>query len=104
MTTVELLPSRRLFMIDERGDALRATWHPERRSVVLSHWKSDQCRATYQLDLAETTRLINFLVGTLAASAGHTPERDFPPSRSTAARTWLRDRVETLRARLHDGG
>lgn len=69
MATVELLPSRRLILLDDRGDALRATWHPDEASVVLSQWKSDVCRATFQLDAAESASLVQFLVGTLATAA-----------------------------------
>jgi hypothetical protein len=80
---VEVLPSRRLILVDERGDALRATWHPNRKSVVLSEWKSDVCRATYRLEARDIARLAEFLIGTLGAIATAPPiERE--PVRATS--------------------
>ncbi len=74
---VEVLPSRRLILLDDRGDALRATWHPDEESVVLSEWKSDVCRATYRLHARDIARLAEFLVGTLGAIATEpAPEGD----------------------------
>jgi hypothetical protein len=69
MAMVEVLPSRRLILVDERGDALRATWHPNEESVVLSEWKSDVCRATYRLKAHDIARVAQFLTGTLGAIA-----------------------------------
>jgi hypothetical protein len=94
MASVELLPSRRLLMIDDRGDALRATWHPDRCSIVLSQWRDDTCRATHELDVMEVNRLVQFLVGMLAAAA--TPSEDSDPEpRPRSQIAQLIDRIET---------
>jgi hypothetical protein len=64
--------------MDERGDALQATWHPDQRRVVLSEWRSGICRATFQLDPGDAARLAVFLVGALAEATTPTPTAERP--------------------------
>lgn len=68
-------PRRELF-VDERGSALRATWHRERGQVVVSLWHDDVCVGTVRLEPDDATRLAGFLVGhlgELASEAMATP-------------------------------
>jgi hypothetical protein len=61
-TTPELL-------IDSRGHALRATWHPDDREVVLGVWDDRHCLGTVRLDPPAAARLGAFLVAALGAAA-----------------------------------
>ena len=55
-----------------RGGYLRATWHPEQRAVVISHWHDDICTASTTLSVGDLSKLISLLVSALtdAASMG----------------------------------
>lgn len=61
-TTPELL-------VDSRGHALRATWHPDDREVVLGVWDDRRCLGTVRLDPQAAARLGAFLVAALGAAA-----------------------------------
>jgi hypothetical protein len=61
--------SRREFLVDDRGDVLRVTWHPGQRTVVLSEWRGHLCRATFQLRPRDVARLAAFLVASLGQAA-----------------------------------
>jgi hypothetical protein len=52
--------------VDERGVGLRATWRVERGFVNLSLWRRDMCVETFHLTPVEASRLIAFLVDSLA--------------------------------------
>lgn len=52
---------------DERGRALRVSWHPELGCVVLSTWRDDRCVSTVHLDPADAARLAGVLATGLAA-------------------------------------
>jgi len=55
---------RRVFIPDARdnGAYLRATWHPEGRVVVLSHWSSDDvCTAAIRLRVEDAGELVALL-------------------------------------------
>ena len=52
--------------VDERGVGLRATWRVERGFVNLSLWRRDTCVETFHLTPVEASRLIAFLVESLA--------------------------------------
>ena len=54
--------------LDDRGQALRVTWHSEAEVVVLSIWRADQCVGTVRLDFAEARRLGAFLDGLVSAA------------------------------------
>ena len=53
--------ARRAFFVDDRGGALRVTWHRSHGLVVLSMWREDVCVATCRLTLEEADRLREFL-------------------------------------------
>jgi hypothetical protein len=57
-------PHRRALIKDQRhpGAYLRATWHPERRVVVISHWHGDVCTASTTLSLVDLPKLLSLLV------------------------------------------
>lgn len=46
---------------DERGNALRATWHADAGIVVVSLWRASVCVGTVHLDTADTARLAALL-------------------------------------------
>lgn len=62
---------RCLVIPDQRGKDrfLRVTWHAETRTVTLSHWNGHICTASSRIALAESSKLIGFLVGTLQHAA-----------------------------------
>jgi len=65
--------------VDPRDDgrALRVSWHPENRQVVLSLWRDDFCIATHRLPATEVARLVQALVEGLAGVPG-APEAQRP--------------------------
>ena len=70
---VRQLPAGRDIYLDERGQALRLTWHPERGIVNVSMWRDDRCVETFRLPIGDVARLVGFLVdglGSAAAGAG----------------------------------
>jgi hypothetical protein len=94
-----------LVLGDQRGGGryLRASWHAESRSIVLSHWSDDVCTASSRVALADAPRLIGFFVDSLhhaatapLPSAAPAPA---PGSRSPVlrfveeARAWLQRRL-----------
>jgi hypothetical protein len=89
MATAQVVHARREVLLDERGDALQATWHPRRRLVVLSEWRSGICRATFHLDPGDAARLATFLVGALTDAATSPPVVQRP-------RSGLLDRIRSL--------
>jgi hypothetical protein len=51
--------------LDERGAALRVTWHPERDLVVLSVWQDDRCVGTFRMPVQDVPRLSGLLAAAL---------------------------------------
>jgi hypothetical protein len=47
--------------VDDRGSALRATWHADAGVVVVSLWRDATCVGTIRLDTADTARLAALL-------------------------------------------
>lgn len=43
--------------LDDRGQALRATWHAAAGVVVLSIWRAEECVGTVRLDTDDARRL-----------------------------------------------
>ena len=62
--------------LDERGTALRVTWHPERDLVVLSVWHGDSCVGTFRMPVQDVPRLS----GLLAAALGDWVDRADNPA------------------------
>ena len=59
------LSARRDMFLDERGAALRVTWHPERDLVVLSVWHDDSCVGTFRMPVQDVPRLSGLLATAL---------------------------------------
>ena len=62
--------ARRELFVDARGSGLRASWHDDQGVAVISLWHGDTCVGTVRLDAEDATRLAQFLVGHLGATAG----------------------------------
>ena len=58
------VPTRGEVFLDDRGmgRALRVTWHPEVRLVVLSVWQAERCTATFRLPAADVPELVHALI------------------------------------------
>ena len=69
MALVETSP-KRLVLPDSWGNDryLRVTWHPESRTLVMSHWVNDVCSASTRLELVEASKLIGLVVAALEDS------------------------------------
>jgi hypothetical protein len=63
MGDLRALPRQQLVLEDERGVALRATWHLERDVISLSIWHGDACTASFRLPVADAPELSRFLAG-----------------------------------------
>jgi hypothetical protein len=59
------LSARRDMFLDERGTALRVTWHPERDLVVLSVWQGNRCVGTFRMPVQDVPRLSGLLAAAL---------------------------------------
>jgi hypothetical protein len=82
MAAVEVHAPRRKVLVDERGDALRATWHSREGMILVSHWRDDVCRGTFRLTPSDAARLAEFLIssiGEVLASPSPTPSS--PPDK-----------------------
>jgi hypothetical protein len=51
------------------GGRLRASWHPERRAVVFSHWRENVCVASTPVPVEELPTLVAVLARALAEAA-----------------------------------
>ena len=47
--------------VDERGSALRVSWHDDRAMAVVSTWRDGECVATVRLTGADLMRLSTML-------------------------------------------
>jgi hypothetical protein len=68
--------------VDDRGVALRASWHGEEGVVVLSLWRGPVCTATCRLPPAEAARMGSFLLATMTGTgedASDAPGHDAGP-------------------------
>ena len=68
-------------LVDSRGHALRATWHPDDAEVVLGVWDDSTCVGTVRLDPPAAARLGAFLLAALASAA--TPPEPATPEPAT---------------------
>ena len=85
-------------LVDARGHALRASWHPDEREVVLGMWDESRCVGTVRLDPPAAARLGAFLMASLGAAADTGTTVAIRPTESLAQR-WQRLRDAWL-ARL----
>ena len=83
-------------LVDSRGHALRATWHPDDREVVLGVWDDRQCVGTVRLDPQATARLGAFLLAALGSAATDSAPVAVEPAPSLSDR-WHRLRDRWLR-------
>lgn len=113
MAALEASGGRRVFIEDVRGnDAfLRATWHPETRVVVISHWSGELCTAATPISIDEASTLIGLLVNALQeAVVPAVPPAVAPPSEKLRTRitSWIRPRIAEVvdlgRYRVHRAG
>lgn len=81
------------------GRGLRVSWNPDGRTVVLSLWEGERCRATCHLPVEDAPRLISVLATDLGAAlaASAVPPPSSPTGR--ALRPWRRLEA-SLRRRL----
>ena len=66
---VELPSPRSRWFVDSRGRSLKATWHAEAGTVVVSLWESDRCVGTFQLSVADAPQLMVLLAEAVKAWA-----------------------------------
>ncbi|QGG94953.1 hypothetical protein [Actinomarinicola tropica] len=87
---------QRVFVEDARGgDAyLRATWHPEGRQFVISHWQGNVCLAATRVPVEAAPQLIGLLAGALGDVVSPTVAEPTaaPTDRGVLQRWWERSR------------
>ena len=54
-------------LVDERGSAMRATWHDDAEVLVLSFWHDGECTGSVRLPPDEIARLGRYLFTSLAS-------------------------------------
>ena len=54
--------------VDDRGAALRATWHADAGVVVVSLWRDDTCVGTIRLGAGDSARLATLLTAAVTES------------------------------------
>ncbi len=76
------------------GGSLRITWHPDKRTVVVSHWRGSVCVASTPVEVSELPGLIGILAEALGEAATMSdvpsPERPAAPSVRTRLKNLLR--------------
>jgi hypothetical protein len=90
--------TRRVFIEDERRDGkfLRMTWHPDRRSYVVSTWDGTVCVGATRIGVDAAPELIGVLAHGLADAARPSPVAAPTQQRLTLrehVRIWWRQRV-----------
>jgi hypothetical protein len=105
---VRALPVGRAFFADERGVVMRTTWHLDRGFLNLSIWRDNLCVSTFQLAVADTARLVGFLVDGLGEAtsvlvggceaAAERPVATAPPAPSPPPQPSLADGARDLAA------
>jgi hypothetical protein len=72
----------RLFVVDDEGRGLRATWRPDRGFINLSIWRDRRCVETFHLTPADAGQLIGFMAGALTAAVPMPQHRHLRLARS----------------------
>jgi hypothetical protein len=69
--TVDQPESSRVLIEDQRGNGgfLRVTWHPDRKVLLVSHWRNDLCTATTIVGISDIPKLVSLLAAALADAA-----------------------------------
>ena len=65
---------------------LQVTWHPDRRTAVLSVWHGASCVSTFQLSIDDAGRMITHLADALVAAATSTTHPPAAPRERRAKR------------------
>jgi hypothetical protein len=81
------------------GASMRVTWHPDRRKVVVSHWRDQVCVATTPIELSEVPGLISVLVDALGEAINDPAAQVSPETREsllTKIAHWLTPRVASV--------
>jgi hypothetical protein len=109
-------PSSVVEVTDPRDDRrrLRVSWHPERRELIVSHWRDNVCVATTPVGVREIAGLIGLLARALQDAAMSPPvpaEAGYAATPGPMPRrflTWIRHRTNDMitavakhRGRLH---
>lgn len=85
MTPRAIVSRSRAFFPTSHSD-LRATWHPEADTLVLTLWSDDRCTGSAPLRAADTGRLLAFVAQCLAERATAPLRRSEPSTVSAAVR------------------
>jgi hypothetical protein len=65
-TNASVVPMPQEVVFDDRGHALRATWHRDERVLVLSTWHDATCMSSVRLAPADAGRLGACITAALA--------------------------------------
>ena len=65
-TNASVVPVPQEVVIDDRGHALRATWHRDQRVLVLSTWHNGTCMSSVRLAPTDAARLGACIMAALA--------------------------------------
>lgn len=86
---------RRVFVEDSRRDGrfLRVTWHPDRRTFVVSTWEDAVCVGATRVPVEEAPALIGVLTQGLADAATPRPAPDRRLTLREHLRAWWRQRT-----------
>lgn len=68
---------------DSRGRSLKATWHAEAETVVVSLWESDRCVGTFHLSVADAPQLMVLLAEAIKAWAAQPQPADLSAEAAT---------------------
>ncbi len=83
-----------------RGATLRVTGHPEKRKLVISHWRDDLCVASTHVEVGELPALIGVLADILGdvAGSGESAPKTTPGALDLLARIkrWWRPRLAQI--------
>jgi hypothetical protein len=73
-TSASVVPVPQEVVLDDRGHALRATWHRDQRLLVLSTWHEGTCTSSVRLAPADAARLGACIIAALADAADELPQ------------------------------
>jgi hypothetical protein len=85
-------PTSIVEVTDPRDDdrRLRLSWHPERRELIVSHWRDNVCVATTPVGVKEVAGLIGLLVQAPQDAATSSPALAKPSNQTSHGRFWRR--------------
>jgi len=102
-TSTMAAPSSVVEVTDPRDNhrRLRVSWHPERRELIVSHWRDNVCVATTPVGVREIAGLIGLLARALqdaAITPPGLPEPGYQATRDPLSRRFL----TSIRRRLNE--